>query len=68
MKNYNNSKLRNGKVLIIDDSTENIQILGNFLKKEGYEVLTSNSAATGFSIAEAKLPDLILIFYITTIV
>lgn len=61
MKNYNNNILRNGKVLVIDDSVENIQILGNFLKKEGYDVLTANSANSGFSIAEAKLPDLILL-------
>lgn len=57
----NMTTLRQAKILIIDDSADNIKILGSILKKEGYDVLTANNPATGLSIAQAKTPDMILL-------
>jgi PAS domain S-box-containing protein len=56
-----NVTLRQAKILVIDDSVDNIKILGSVLKKEGYEVLTANTSNSGLSIAQAKTPDIILL-------
>jgi PAS domain S-box-containing protein len=55
------NNLRKGRILVIDDSTENIMILGSILKNEGYDVLTANTSVAGISIAIAKTPDIILL-------
>ncbi|WP_317898004.1 response regulator [Aurantibacillus circumpalustris] len=49
------------RVIIIDDSPDNIKIVANILSQEGYEVLTALDAKKGLLIAETKLPDLILL-------
>lgn len=55
--------LESGKkplVLIVDDVPKNLQLLGNILKKENYEISLAVSGPQALSIAESVLPDLIL--------
>ncbi len=47
-------------ILIVDDQTENIQLLANVLK-EKYKLLIANSAEKAFKIMEKILPHLILL-------
>ena len=54
----NNKKL----ILIIDDTPENLRLLGEMLEKAGYEVLLATSGPEALQIAEASpSPDLILL-------
>lgn len=48
-------------ILIIDDITENIQIVSGMLKKENYKVIASTNGRDGIEIAKLKQPDLILL-------
>lgn len=51
---------RNGRILIVDDAMENIQILHHALKDE-HEVLFALDGATALEIAYEQAPDLILL-------
>ncbi|MCE3226843.1 MAG: pleD 2 [Bacteroidetes bacterium] len=53
--------LRKGKILIIDDSMDNIRAIAKILKEEEYDILTAHDPMKGISIAESKLPDMILL-------
>lgn len=55
------SSASKARIVVIDDSSNNIKIIATLLKQEGYEVLTAMEAAKGLLIAETKLPDLILL-------
>ncbi len=33
------------RILIVDDTLENVQLLGNFFKKEGYEIINAQNRA-----------------------
>lgn len=48
-------------ILIVDDSTQNLQLLGNVLRNDGYEIAFSQSGEHTLSIVETILPDLILL-------
>ncbi|MEO5348306.1 MAG: hybrid sensor histidine kinase/response regulator [Magnetococcus sp. YQC-3] len=48
------------KVLVVDDTPENVKILANALIKQ-YEVLVSNEGEGALQLAEQELPDLILL-------
>ncbi len=48
-------------VLIVDDVSQNIRVLGNILKKEGYRVSIASSGLQAIELAQATLPDLILL-------
>ena len=50
----------NGRILIVDDAMENIQILHQLLREE-HEVLFALSGAKALEIAQNQLPDLILL-------
>jgi DNA-binding response OmpR family regulator/serine phosphatase RsbU (regulator of sigma subunit) len=58
-KNHNH--IKNAKILIIDDSQENIKVLGSLLKKYECEVLMALEAKKGIEIAIKKQPDLIML-------
>ncbi len=51
---------RQRKILIIDDSTSSIRILGSALRKQ-YDVLVATSGEKGLEVAVAQAPDLILL-------
>ena len=48
------------KILYIDDTENNRILVSRRLHKEGYEVLTAESAAQGLALASEAMPDLIL--------
>ena len=48
------------KVLIIDDDAEICSVVGEFLRRNGYEVATAPDGGTGLAAAAMQTPDLIL--------
>lgn len=49
------------KILVVDDIPENIRVIGNLLKAEGYTVLAATSGEQALAMAMAKKPDLVLL-------
>ncbi len=50
-----------GKILIVDDTPANINLLTDFLPSWGYEVEAANSGTAGLARVEVSPPDLILL-------
>ncbi len=48
-------------ILVIDDTTTNIQLLSRFLGREGYTVLSAEDGFEGFKAAVQHHPDLVLL-------
>ncbi|MCP4147408.1 MAG: SpoIIE family protein phosphatase [bacterium] len=48
-------------ILIVDDVSQNIRVLGITLKKEGYRVSIASSGLQAIELAQAAVPDLILL-------
>lgn len=49
------------RILIVDDTPDILFVVAKRLESWGYEVLTADSGEVGLQIAEAQLPDLILL-------
>jgi CheY-like chemotaxis protein/MinD-like ATPase involved in chromosome partitioning or flagellar assembly len=49
------------KILVVDDDATALRLIGYSLQKEGYEVITAGSGATGMSLAHEAHPDLLLL-------
>ncbi len=49
------------KILIVDDNTENIKVLGNILRGRGLKVSIANSGQNALKSIDYKPPDLILL-------
>jgi len=56
-----NSELRNTKLLIIDDNLNNIKVVVDALKAEGFETAIARNGTSGLKRAELLQPDLILL-------
>lgn len=52
---------QNSLVLLVDDIPQNIQLLGNILKKEGYSFALTTSGKETFELLENTTPDIILL-------
>ncbi len=50
-----------GRVLIVDDTPQNIQVLSDILTEENYEILSASDGETGLEIAFNEKPDLIML-------
>lgn len=48
------------KILVIEDTPDNLEILQLILGKEGFEVIAATDGLTGVEIAKQHRPDLIL--------
>lgn len=48
------------RILVVEDSNDNILILGHALKFLGYEMLIAKDGAKGVELAETENPDLII--------
>lgn len=48
------------KILLVEDNEMNRDMLSRRLQRKGYAVVTAVDGASGVSIAQAELPDLIL--------
>jgi len=53
--------LKQAKVLMVDDTPANIDVLRKVLAKEGYQLFFANSGEKALKIANRALPDLILL-------
>lgn len=49
------------RILIIDDDVKELRPIIRWLEQEGYDVLEAGGGQSGFSMAMAHLPDLILL-------
>ena len=56
-----NKKTSKGNILIVDDTLKNLRLLDTLLTNAGYLVRPASDARMGFSTAQKKLPDLILL-------
>ncbi len=50
-----------GSILAVDDSTETLELLGEFLQTAGYHVISVTSGPSAFKVLEHSTPDLILL-------
>jgi DNA-binding response OmpR family regulator len=57
----NNDENKDIKVLIIDDLTTNLEVLGSMLRIKGFQVAFATTGKQGIAIATAKLPDIIIL-------
>lgn len=48
-------------ILIVDDLPENLAVLGNILRDEGYQIAVANCGPQALKIASSRNPDLILL-------
>lgn len=48
-------------VLIVDDLPENLAVLGNILRNEGYQIAIANNGIQAVSITGTRKPDLVLL-------
>ncbi|PKP49863.1 MAG: hybrid sensor histidine kinase/response regulator [Bacteroidetes bacterium HGW-Bacteroidetes-11] len=48
-------------ILIVDDLPQNLAVLGNILRDEGYQLAIANNGKQAISIAISRTPDLILL-------
>jgi pilus assembly protein CpaE len=49
------------KILIVDDDTDTIRLVGMMLEKQGYLIFAANNGKTAISSAKKEIPDLILL-------
>ena len=59
MKNRKNSQ-KQPVVLIVDDTIENLKVLGNILKEQNYKIAIARNGNQALTIANEINPDLIL--------
>lgn len=52
---------KNPLILIVDDAKHNLQVLGNFLKKENYNIAVATHGDKALEIVKQNPPDLILL-------
>ncbi len=53
--------IKNARILIVDDIAQNIQIIANILKGDGYQMAFARNGATALAQAQAIPFDLILL-------
>jgi DNA-binding response OmpR family regulator len=49
------------RILMVDDEPPLVQLLGGYLRREGYEVLSAGDGTTGLELARTALPDVIIL-------
>lgn len=49
------------RILVVDDITKNLQVVGTILRNQGYEVMPAASGVDALKSVRAQLPDLILL-------
>lgn len=55
------SELQESKILLIDDSIQNLKLLGNMLRDKKYQIALAKNGIEGLKLAQKLLPDLILL-------
>jgi len=59
-KDYQDSK-EESKILLIDDSVQNLKLLGNMLREKNYQIALARDGKEGLQLAKKIYPDLILL-------
>ena len=54
-------RIQNARILIVDDTLQNIQVLGTLLKKEQYQINVARDGVQALQAVERVSPDLILL-------
>lgn len=49
------------RILIVDDTPKNVQLLGTFLNREGYHIIVAQNGIQALKTVEKTIPDLILL-------
>ena len=49
------------KILIIDDDSETLRLIGMMLQRQGYQTVTASNGDEGVALAKHELPDLIIL-------
>ncbi|CAN5855904.1 hypothetical protein BH18ACI4_BH18ACI4_06550 [soil metagenome] len=57
---YSNNGHRGDKVLIVNDTPEQLLLLDSLLSKAGYEVITAGDGREAFEVAKCKRPDVVI--------
>jgi len=52
---------KNCRILVVDDTPENIQVIGTVLRKKGFRISIAGSGQEALDIVTEELPDLILL-------
>jgi DNA-binding NtrC family response regulator len=55
------TKLLNNHILVVDDEADILMVMEEFLKKEGYDVLTSRSGEEAIEIVKSRNINLVLL-------
>jgi pilus assembly protein CpaE len=50
-----------GRILIVDDDIDTLQLVGTMLERKGFQILAANNGAKALEIAQRETPDLILL-------
>lgn len=56
-----NYQPKQSRILIVDDTVKNLQVLGTILEQEGYQINVAQNGTQAIDIAEKANPDLILL-------
>ena len=56
-----NEPRSSGKILVVDDDPNVVELVRLYLERDGYEVLTANDGATGLEMAIEEQPSLIVL-------
>lgn len=56
-----NTDLQGAKILVVDDTSANLDVLCDLLEGRGYDILMAPSGSIALKIAVKALPDLILL-------
>ena len=59
--NIKQNRRSSGKILIVDDSLENLRLLSSLLAREGYKVISATDGSMALSTIKEEPPDLILL-------
>lgn len=52
-----------GRIIVIDDSANDLEVTQRFLSRKGYEVRTAHSGEEGLDLARRSLPDIFVVDY-----
>ncbi|NCC06356.1 MAG: diguanylate cyclase, partial [Proteobacteria bacterium] len=52
---------QNARILLVDDETTLLELLGDFLREQGHEVILADSGIKALDLYNSELPDLVLL-------
>ena len=50
-----------GKLLVVDDDPDTVDMLGQYFRAAGYDIITANHGGDGLMLAEHERPDVVLL-------